>query len=737
MSGFVKFTSVIRAAGWATLALLLAGTTAAHAQAVAEVAAKDQVDFAADALDYDNDADIVTASGTVRMTREGNQLSADKVVWNRKTGAVLATGNVRVVSPGGDTAFGDSISLTDTLKDGVVENLLIVLADGGRLAAQHGNRAGGFSTLDRASYTACAIESSTNCPKTPAWRINALRVVHDPVRKRVTYTNATLELFGLPILWAPKFSHPAGKIGGSGILVPDIQYSRVNGFEVELPYYLRIAPNRDLTIKPHLYTKVLPALEAEYRALTWNGAYRIGGFVTYSEQFSGATAIAGSKEFRGYLDASGRFQIDPKLSIRGSLRLTTDRTFLRRYDITRDDRLRSNVAIERVTRSSFASVSVWGFQTLRSGEDRGQIPIVLPVVDIRKRIADPFVDGRFDLQFNSLALSRPSGQDTQRVFGSARWDLRRITPLGQEIQLTAFGRGDIYHTSASGQTLTTIYRGQDGWHSRIIGAAALEVRWPFVGAAFGGTQRLTPKVQIVASPKVSNRNIPNEDSRSVDLEDSNLFALNRFPGYDRWEDGTRITYGVDWALDRPGIAITANIGQSFRLTSKPALFPDGTGLTGRTSDIVGRTTFKFKRNVSLIHRYRLDKNGLALRRNEIDVTVGNDQTYLTAGYLFLNRNVDTSIEDLRDRQEIRVGGRLHFARFWSMFGSAVVDLTTRRQDTTSLSNGYQPIRHRLGVAYEDDCLRLGVTWRRDYDNSGDARSGNTYQLSLSFKNLGR
>ena len=160
-------------------------------------------------------------------------------------------------------------------------------------------------------------------------------------------------------------------------------------------------------------------------------------------------------------------------------------------------------------------------------------------------------------------------------------------------------------------------------------------------------------------------------------------------------------------------------------------------MTSRTSDVVGRTTIKFKRLVSITHRYRLDKDNLAIRRNEIDATIGTDKTYAVLGYLRLNRDVDPAIEDLRDREEIRLGGRIQFARYWSIFGSAIVDLTDKNEDPQSLSDGYEPIRHRLGIAYEDDCLRIGVTWRRDYDQSGDARRGNSYQLTLSLRNLGR
>jgi len=67
----------------------------------------------------------------------------------------------------------------------------------------------------------------------------------------------------------------------------------------------------------------------------------------------------------------------------------------------------------------------------------------------------------------------------------------------------------------------------------------------------------------------------------------------------------------------------------------------------------------------------------------------------------------------------------------------VVDLTGRGEDSLSVADGYEPVRHRLGFAYENDCLELGLTWRRDYDATGDARRGSTFLLRLALKNLGR
>ena len=729
-----------RAFKLASLPFLLAASGSGWAQSAPATPPIDKniVDFEADALDYDDRADIVTATGNVKMERDGNRVRADKVVWQRKTGQVLATGNVAVTSPGGDVAYGDSIELTDTLKDGVVQELLIVLANGGRIAARTGVRKDDVSVLDNAAYSPCAVTDDAGCPKNPSWKLKARKVTYNPAENRIRFKGARLELFGLELPTLPGFSIPADNSGASGILAPDLRYTRANGLEATLPIYLRIAENRDLTITPHVYTNVLPALEANYRALTGAGAYQVGGFATYGSRLPAGTVGANSeRDFRGYFFANGRFQIDPKISIKASTRLATDRTFLRRYDISRDDRLRSVLNVERTSKSSYFSIAGFGFQTLRSGDDQGQVPIALPLIDYRKRFVDPLVGGRLEVQLNSLAISRTSGQDTQRAFSSVRWDVRRITSLGQEIQLTGFARGDIYHTDESARTQTAIYRGRDGYQTRFITAGAAEIRWPFIGRLFGGTQRITPRFQIVASPGTKNLSLPNEDARSIDLEDTNLFALNRFPGYDRFEDGTRVVYGADWAFDVANFSLQANIGQSYRLSSKIQLFPDGTGLTNQTSDVVGRTTLKYKRFVSLTHRYRLDKDNLAIRRNEIDATIGTDATYATVGYLRLKRNVDIAIEDLRDREEARVGGRAQLAKYWSVFGSAIVDLTSRRDDPTSLSDGFSPVRTRLGVAYEDDCLKLGFTWRRDFDATGDARRGNSYQLELSFRNLGR
>lgn len=730
-------------AGLAALALaLVTGVPGAHAQDTAAeanpaVQESEPIGFEADRVEYNDNDRLVTAIGDVVLRREDQSVRADTVTWNSDTGQIVASGNVRLVDQDGNQLFTDSIELTDELKAGAMENMLLALREGGRLAARSGRRdEEGNVVVTDAAYTACEVETRAGCPKTPSWRIVARQVTYDPEEKIVRFEGARLEVFGIIPVPLPGLTVSTDGQSTAGFLVPDIAYSpSKNGLELSGTYYWRLNENRDLSLTGTVFSEAPPLVSAQYRALTGNGAYQVTGYATRSKRLEGVEQDF-DREFRGYVAANGRFQLSPHWSVTGSGRYATDRTFLRRYDISRDDRLRSMVDLERIDSDSYFSLAGWATQTMRLNTPQGQVPIALPVLDYRRRIADPLLGGRIQLQANTLAILRTSGQDTQRAFAGARWDLTRLTGMGQEVTFTALVRGDIYHSDENDLTLTPIYRGKEGWQARGVATAAVDVRWPFTGPIFGGRQVLTPRVQIVASPSIDNISIPNEDSRAVDLEDSNLFALNRFPGYDRVEDSLRVTYGVDWQWERPRWRIKATVGQSYRLNDKATLLPDGTGLTDRLSDIVGRTEVRYRDFVKLTHRYRVDKDNFAVRRNEIDATIGNERTYAEIGYLRLNRDIAVGLEDLADREELRLAGRVGFARYWSIFGAGVFILTNKAEDPLSTADGFEPLRSRIGAAYQDDCLEVAFTWRRDYVTTGDARKGDTFQIYFALRNLG-
>lgn len=703
------------------------------------------VDFEADTLVYDEDSDVVTATGNVVVRNEDQKLTADRVVYDRKAGTVSAAGNVLAEDRDGSRVVSDHAELSESLRDGVIDNVLLVLADKGRLAANRATRTNSVTTLDHAVYSPCAVvDDRTGCPQKPVWQIKAVRVVHDPVRKRVYYRHARLEMFGVPVVVLPSMSHPESfDENQSGILSPDIRYSRELGGELAIPYFWSIRPDLDLTATAHIYTDVNPVLGLEYRQLLRGGPVRAGARLTYEKgerlDIGTGQITTSPAKFRGYFEANGRLEHGATFAGGGwrssfATRLTNDDNFPGRYQISLDTTLRSTYALERFRDDSYISVSGWYFQGLRPTDSASRTPVALPLVDVRWRPAADIAGGRVMVVANSIGLYRDEGQTMARALASAQWDRSLLTGWGQRITLTGLVRGDLYSVDDAALADNPFYAGRDGFRGRVIPLAAVDVEWPFAGPLGGGTQMLTPRVQLVGSAASANSSIPDEDSRAIDLEDSNLFALNRFPGYDRWEDGARVTYGLDWRWARPRLNVDAQIGQSYRLDDKSGLFPAGSGLDSRVSDIVGRISVRIGPYVEVTQRMRLDKDSLAVRRNETDVSVGSRRTFVTVGYLKFNRNI--ALEDLVDHEEVRAGARIAFARYWAVFGSTVIDLTSASQSNNPASDGYQPIRHRAGIAYSDDCLDLSLTWRRNYVDNPNARRGNTIYLSLSLRNLG-
>ena len=312
--------------------------------------------------------------------------------------------------------------------------------------------------------------------------------------------------------------------------------------------------------------------------------------------------------------------------------------------------------------------------------------------------------------------SAPRARTRQRAFASARWDRRSITRLGQELVLTAYARGDVYHASDTLLTQTVIYRGEEGWSGRFIGARrrrpALAVRRRRSWAA--PSAHAAPPVRRLAADRESRH--PQRGcalGRPRGFEPVRAQPLPRLrPLGGRRPRHLRRRLGARPARHRRSAPRSARATGSTDQPTHPA-----------AGHRPFRPLLRHRRPhqrpssaacVSLTHRFRIDKDSLALRRNEIDAAIGGRQTYATIGYLRLDRDIDPAIEDLRDREEIRLGGRVSFARYWSIFGSTVIDLTepqrgsalARRRLRADPPPARHPLRRRLHRAWPDLAARL-------------------------------
>lgn len=707
----------------ASVALIAILPATAFAQ---DIKPGDVIDLIADSLTYDGKNGIAVARGRVRILHEGYELTASEVRYDERSGIVAASGGVRIVDPEGNVLMVDSLEVDDTLREGFISNVRFVLSDGSRLAATSGERFGGRrTTLNNAVYTPCAI-CLENPDKTPVWQLKAVRVVHDQEKHRLYYKSAFLEIFGVPVAYLPYLSHPDPTLErASGFLVPEIRQTQELGVALALPYHYVFSPSSDITVTPIITTKEGLVLRGEHRRHLGFGQINVDASVTYADQRDENNIKTGKDEFRGHFFSDGTFRHSDIWRSSYQIQLASDDTFMRRYGFSKLDSLTNDYHAEGFYGRSYASVRALSFTGLRLEDVGGLTPFALPYAQY-DYVGKPMLHGgQFRANFSALALNRTNGQDTQRVSATTSYELPFTNQLGQQFRLGAHIRTDLYNVSDAGRSDLPVFAGQNGTKARFLPHLEVEVSWPFAKISASSQQIIEPVFTMVVAPNGGNPlEIPNEDSRTFELTDVNLLAANRFPGIDRWEGGTRFNYGLRWSVYGSRVQSEVMIGQSFRFNDAELIFPDGSGLSESLSDFVGKWNVTIDDFIDLSHRFRLDKDTLRVRRNEIDASFGSEKARLTVGYFQLNRNRQN--EGLLDREEVRASARYRIKGNWTLFGDV----------TRNLTGGSHPIAHGLGLLYTDECLEISLAWQKSFTADRDFNPGTSVMFRISLKHLG-
>ena len=97
----------------------------------------------------------------------------------------------------------------------------------------------------------------------------------------------------------------------------------------------------------------------------------------------------------------------------------------------------------------------------------------------------------------------------------------------------------------------------------------LEYRYPFISVQSWGTQTIEPIAQVIARPNEPQiGKWPNEDAQSLIFDDSNLFRVDKFSGWDRIEGGGRANYALSYTAQ-------FNHGGFVQRAVRPVLQPVG------------------------------------------------------------------------------------------------------------------------------------------------------------------
>jgi LPS-assembly protein len=718
----------------------------------------------ADNLVYDLDKNIVTASGKV-VIYYGNYVTvADQVAVNRKTKRVTATGHVQITDPNGTVARGDTIDLTNDLREGVAEAFELVTADQIAFQARHAKRENGdVTTFEDATYLPC-VDCNGVKGRKPIWQIRANRIIHKQGEKTVVMENATFEFLGVPLAWVPMMSQPDPSVTQkTGLLMPTASYKSSRGIGFKVPYYLALAPDYGLTLSPAVYTRQGLLFDAEWRQKLDNGSYKfqLSGI---RQNDRGAMSYDGDRLYRGAVQTSGSFRINDRWTWGWDLAAATDSQFMKNYSVRSgaSDVAVNNIYLSGVNGRNRFDINAYAFfvqeadsteagALVQDKDLQSKQPFVHPVIDYKYYAPDPVWGGELSLTSNITSLTRTRSDRFEYDFNDdgvadggsrlrgaagtfdrasidALWRRRFVDGVGQVFTPFLYFKGDAFYsdpTDGSG-----LPQADNDAFVRAMPAAGLEYSYPIAVNSIIGQQIFEPVAQIIARPsEQESAYVANDDAQSLVYDAHSLFDYDKFSGYDRVEGGTRANLGLRYSgTFGYGIGVNGQFGQSFQLAGdnsfaaltayNPANY---SGLEKDRSDYVAALNLTTDMGLQFGSNLRIDPDSYEANRVEAQVVGMSGPLTSALTYAFIRSQPEYGITS--DRSEVQTAASLRLSENWRLFGSVRYDL---------INNDF--VRDAVGLAYDAEEFSISFSYSNDMTTTP---SDQTFYVSAGFRTLGK
>ena len=514
--------------------------------------------------------------GRAQIRRNGAVIKADEIKYNPDTDVADLVGNAELIK--GNTSFrGPKARFKVDAREGEMESPTYELRD---------NRANGTAkkltietsdifVFDQATYTTCT-------PENLDWYFTASKIEIDNEQKEMVGTNGVMRFFDVPIAYVPYFSVPTSNQRRSGILAPVTGYNSNNGWDTTLPYYVNVAPNRDLLLLPRYMNQRGTQLGAQYRFLDRQYAGTlIGEYLPYDKKtgtdrwkydwqqrqnFSGDLApggLPGPGAFNGYANiarvSDNMYPTDFSQSIAGAM------TNQFRQEVGANKQLTDSLSNWNV------SARAMTFQTLQPDPTTTvQSPYnILPnVTAVYNNQITPTVSDatgrylelptgpkttfstdytRFAYNVNGNPLAAPAGNlysQADRTVVKGALALPQVTPGYYLTPKVSF--------QANNYAATSLTPGAPNAQGFVIPTFSLDSGLAFERDAaelkgfFGRDMLLTmePRAFYVYTPFQSQAQTPLFDTADGGFGVTQIFSENNFVGNDRVADNNKLTGGI-------------------------------------------------------------------------------------------------------------------------------------------------------------------------------------------------
>ncbi|MGO4872659.1 MAG: LPS-assembly protein LptD [Roseiarcus sp.] len=317
------------------------------------------------------------------------------------------------------------------------------------------------------------------------------------------------------------------------------------------------------------------------------------------------------------------------------------------------------------------------------------------------------------------------------------WQRKFVDPIGETWTPFVFARldgettdldtsGTFTYSSPAGSS--SVYNGSQtsffngassGSYANAMPGVGLEYRYPFVSSSMLGEQIVEPIAQLIARPnEVVPRLQPNEDAQSLVFDETNLFAWDKYSGYDRVEGGTRLNYGMQYTANFANGGHANFVGgQSIQLAGQNSYTIGDAANTGLESGldqkysnyVAGETIAPFSSAFSLSSKQQFDTSTFALARLDViaNASFGGFTTSLDYG----RYAAQPLLGWLYNREGLLTNASYKLATNWTVDGSVLFDMSRHYYD---LPNQTTPVfyapNYSVGLSYGDTCTTVKVRY---------------------------
>ncbi|HEX5804969.1 MAG TPA: LPS assembly protein LptD [Macromonas sp.] len=550
--------------------------------------------------------DVTTVvEGHAELRRHDMVIRADRLEHQQATDTAFATGNVRI-NRLGNVYEGPELKLKmDTFEGYFLQPRFSILQRRGLGDAER------LDFIDESTSVAHQARYST-CQRNPvgewlpAWMVTADRIDFDMEEETGTATNGVLSFKGVPLLASPWVSFPLSDRRKSGLLPPTINLDNQSGLEYMQPYYINVAPNRDVTLFPTLMSKRGLDLGGEFRYLEQNYSGTARAAYMPSDKLRDEDRWSYSLRHQQTLD---QLPSVGNLGLQVNLNRVSDDNYWRDFPnsgilqgnngVSLQNRLLpNNAALSWGQGAWSASAGIYEWQTLQDA-----INPIVPPYD-RRNLTVRYAPGGFELAgiagWEASVTADSTSFTSTRLLSDTSADGTRHTLTGQ-ISKTWQTPG--WYIKPALQLNLRQYQFDQAYSSATATRASsesfvvptftfdsglqLERDTSYFGRSF--VQTLEPRLYYARTPYRDQSMLPLYDTAAYDFNLATVYTPNPYAGQDRIADLNTLTLGATSRLIDPVTGeevLSVGVAQRLRLSDQLVTLPGESTITDRLSDLL-------------------------------------------------------------------------------------------------------------------------------------------------------